>query len=123
MRQNRLVFWTKGASARHDETAWDIALQYGEQAAYTYLDGIDEAIGLIRENPRIGRNLFPHLPNRHRHVTGKGWEIVYDDDESGGQLVVLLERQKCSSTTEIELGHNWAIFYAQRNLFVPIKQE
>jgi plasmid stabilization system protein ParE len=58
------VFWTKGASARHDETAWDIALEHGEQAAITYLDGIDHSIELIQENPRIGKTKVPHLPDR-----------------------------------------------------------
>ena len=88
-KNKRAVFWTKGASARHDETAWDIALEYGDHAAITYLDGIDHSIKLIQKNPRIGKSLVPHLPKRHRHVTSRSWEIVYDDDEQNSRSIII----------------------------------
>ena len=88
-KNKRVVFWTKGASDRHDATAWDIGLELGEQAAITYLDGIEHSIVHIQENPRIGKNLLPHLPNRHRHVTSRGWEIIYDNDEQNSRVIII----------------------------------
>lgn len=85
----RLLFWTKGASIRHDETAWDIALIYGEKAASTYLDSIDRSIKLIQENPALGKVIFAHLPYRHRHVTSFCWEITYDDDELNNCIIIV----------------------------------
>jgi plasmid stabilization system protein ParE len=83
------VLWTKAASERHDQTAYDIALQYGEQAAHTYLDGIEQALAIIADHPHIGRSVFSHLPYRRRHVTSRGWEIYYDDDAAKGRIVVV----------------------------------
>ena len=83
------VLWTSAASERHDETAYDIALQYGEQAALTYLDVIDEALFVIASHAKIGRNVFPHIPNRRRHVTSNGWEIFYDDESDKQRVIVV----------------------------------
>ena len=54
--EKKTVLWTRAASDRHDQTAFDIAIQYGEQAANTYLDGIDEALTMIAAHPKVGRN-------------------------------------------------------------------
>ncbi len=85
----RTIFWLKDASARHDETAWNLALEYGEQAAYTYLDNIDHSISLIQESPRIGKIIFSHLSERHRHITSSGWEIIYDDDDKNNRVIII----------------------------------
>jgi plasmid stabilization system protein ParE len=85
----REVWWTIEASARHDETAFDIALQYGEDAGYTYLDRIDQSIGYIQDHPKIGKQIFDSVPQRRKHITSHGWEIVYDDDESRGCVVII----------------------------------
>jgi plasmid stabilization system protein ParE len=88
-KNRRAVFWTKGALARHDETAWGIALEYGEHAAITYLEGIDHSIELIRENPRIGKPLTVHFLHRHQHTTSRGWEIIYDDDLQNSRVIII----------------------------------
>lgn len=87
--EKRTVLWTRAASDRHDQTAFDIALQYGEQAAHTYLDGIDEALVIIADHPQVGRNVFRHIPNRRRHVTSRGWEVFYDDDTDKQRIIVI----------------------------------
>lgn len=43
----RVVIWTKAASDRHDQTAFDIALQYGEQAAMASIEGS------LRDSPTL----------------------------------------------------------------------
>jgi plasmid stabilization system protein ParE len=92
-KEKRAVYWTKGASARHEATAWDIAIEYGELAAFTYLDHMDQSIKVIEDNPRIGKTMWPYLPNRHRLVTSRGWEIVYDDDEENSRILVIDTRR------------------------------
>ena len=94
----RSILWSRFASERHDQTAFDIALQYGEQAAFTYLDGIAQALGIIARHPRIGRRIFPYLANRHRHVTSRGWEVYYDDDHSNRRIIVI-DIQRAPSTS------------------------
>jgi hypothetical protein len=43
--------------------------------------------------------LVPHLPKRHRHVTSRSWEIVYDDDEQNNRIIII----------DIQRGSNFTI--------------
>lgn len=72
------VEWDANALNRHEEWAFNIALEYTLKHAQSYLNDIQNAVANIANHPLIGTDFqSPTRQNMRRLVTGGGYSVFY----------------------------------------------
>ena len=93
------VEWDVNALSRHEEWAFNIALEYSLKHAQSYLNDIQNAIANISHHPSIGTDYPSSVrKNLKRLVTGLGYSISYEldsvDKPAKAKIVAIIRGQK-----------------------------